>query len=62
MTIQLEILSAQGTHRFQVPGGFEPRLEPVWKEASEPPEVIEVREVWEIPGARLVAVIVMRGA
>ena len=55
MTIQLEILSAQGTYRFQVTGGFEPRLEPVWKEASEPPEVVEVREVWEVPGTRLVA-------
>src|SRR5690606_36572537 len=37
------------------PGPLEPRLEPVWKEASDPPEVVEIREVWEVPGARLVA-------
>lgn len=40
---------------FDAPGPFEPRLEPVWKEDSEPPEVTEIREVWEFPGARLVS-------
>src|SRR5688572_10089932 len=55
MTNHLEILSPQGTFRFDVPGSFEPRLEPTWKEAAEPPELTELREVWEIPGARLVA-------
>lgn len=53
--LQLEIQGAPDHFRFDVPGPLEPRLEPVWKEASDPLEVVEVREVWEIPGARLVA-------
>src|SRR5687768_9705065 len=55
MSLRLDIHSSSGTFGLTVQGGFEPRLEPVWKEASDPPEVIEIREVWEIPGARLVA-------
>lgn len=55
MSLYVEILGPSGTYRFAVPGAFEPRLEPAWKEASEPPEVVELREVWEIPGARIVA-------
>ena len=51
MTLHLEIHGPQ-VFRFDVPGAFEPRLEPVWKEAAEPPEVTEIREVWEIRGAR----------
>ena len=54
MTLHLEIHGPQ-VFRFDVPGTFEPRLEPVWKEAAEPPEVTEIHEVWEIRGARLVA-------
>lgn len=55
MKLELEIESPQGAFRFAVPGALEPRLEPVWKEAANPPEVVEIREVWELPGARLVA-------
>ncbi|MCA8922884.1 MAG: hypothetical protein KDD82_13805, partial [Planctomycetes bacterium] len=55
MTLQLEIQGDGGHFRFDVPGPLEPRLEPVWKEAADPPEVIELREVWELPGARLVS-------
>lgn len=55
MRLQLEIQGASGHFRFDVPGPLEPRLEPVWKEAANPPEVVEIREVWEIPGARLVS-------
>ena len=55
MRLQLEIESPHGGFRFDVPGALEPRLEPVWKEASDPPELVEIREVWELPGARLVA-------
>ncbi|HBP17418.1 MAG TPA: hypothetical protein DEA08_06465 [Planctomycetes bacterium] len=55
LPLQLEIQGNQSHFRFDVPGAFEPRLEPVWKDAADPPEITEVREVWEIPGARLVA-------
>lgn len=55
MSLQLEIQSGGSVFRFDVPGTFEPRLVPTWKEASEPPEVIEIREVWEVSGARVVA-------
>jgi hypothetical protein len=54
VTLHLEIHGPQ-VFRFDVPGTFEPRLEPVWKEAANPPEVTEIREVWEVRGARLVA-------
>lgn len=54
MSLILELQGAS-TFRFRVSGAFQPRLEPTWKEASEPPEVTELREVWEIPDARLVA-------
>ena len=53
--LQLEIQGDQSHFRFDVPGPLEPRLEPVWKEAANPPQVVEIREVWEIPGARLVS-------
>lgn len=53
--LQLEIQGTPDHFRFDVPGPLEPRLEPLWKEASDPPEVVEIREVWEVPGARLVA-------
>ncbi|MCW8138600.1 MAG: hypothetical protein KIT58_06825 [Planctomycetota bacterium] len=55
MSLRLEIHTPTGVFSLAVAGGFEPRLEPVWKEAAEPPEVVEVREVWEVPGVRLVA-------
>jgi hypothetical protein len=38
---------------FDVEGGYFPRLEPVYKTAANPPEVVAIREVWEIRGARL---------
>jgi len=53
--LQLEIQGPAAPFRFDVPGLFEPRLEASWKEASNPREVTEVREVWEIRGARLVS-------
>lgn len=55
MSLFLEIQATSGAFRFALSSGFEPRLEPAWKDASEPPEVVELREVWEFPGARLVA-------
>lgn len=55
MSLYLEIETPSGPFRFDVQGGFSPRLEPVWKEAAEPPEIVEVREVWEVQGARLLA-------
>lgn len=55
MTLQLQIEGPGGPFRFDVQGAFEPRLEPVWKDAADPPEVVELREVWEFPGARVVA-------
>ena len=55
MTLQLEISGPAAPFSFDVPGLFEPRLEPSWKAASNPPQVTEVREVWEIRGARLVS-------
>lgn len=55
LPLQLELQGPSSNFRFDVPGPLEPRLEPVWKEAANPPEVIEIREVWEIPGARVVA-------
>lgn len=54
MSLLLEIRGPR-TFAFDVLGVLEPRLEPVWKEAAEPPEVVEIREVWEVRGARLVA-------
>jgi len=55
VALQLEIQGGASSFRFDVPGSFEPRLEPVWKDAANPPEVTEIREVWEVPGARLVS-------
>jgi len=55
LPLQLEIQGPQSNYRFDVPGPLEPRLEPVWKEAANPPQVVEIREVWEVPGARLVS-------
>ncbi len=55
LPLLLEIQGDQTHFRFDVPGPLEPRLEPVWKDAANPPQVVEIREVWEIPGARLVS-------
>lgn len=55
MTLQLEIHALPVPFRFEVLGSLEPRLEPVWKDAADPPEVVDVREVWEVRGARLLA-------
>ena len=51
MTLLLEIGAAgwSSPFRFHVPGGFEPRLEPEWQGG----EITELREVWELPGLRL---------
>lgn len=46
--VQLQIATASGTFAFDVQGPYFPRLEPEWKEAANPPEMVALRETWEL--------------
>lgn len=53
--LRLEIVSGT-TFTFDVEGVIEPRLEPEWKDAANPPQLERVRVVWTVTRARIVAV------
>lgn len=51
-TVQFQIQGDSANFTFDVEGGYFPSLEAEYK-ATNPPEIIGLREVWEIRGARL---------
>lgn len=53
--LQLEIQGGSGNFVFAVEGAFFPRVEAVYKEAANPPQVTELREVWEFRGCRILS-------
>jgi hypothetical protein len=54
-TVQLEIQGDSSNFTFDIEGVYLPRLTCEFKAASNPRELVAIREVWEIRGARLVA-------
>lgn len=52
---QLEIQGASSNHVFGVEGAFFPRLEPVYKTAANPPQIVALRETWEFRGCRILS-------
>lgn len=53
--VQLQIVTTTGTFVFDVQPGYFPRTEAEWKEASNPPEVVALRETWEFRQAKFVS-------
>lgn len=53
--LSLEIVQGATTWTFLVPPRFEPRREARFKEASNPPQVEEVLDIWDLPDALLVS-------
>ncbi len=51
--VQLELQGDSSNFTFDVDGTFFPRLEAEYKTASNPPEIVGLREVWEFRNARL---------
>lgn len=51
--VQLEIQGDSSTFTFDVEGSYFPRLEAEYKTAADPPQIVALREVWEIRGAKL---------
>lgn len=56
MTARLQ-LQIQGTSdfAFDVEGEWIPSIEPIYKEAAQPPELAELRHTWEFRGCRIVS-------
>lgn len=52
--LQLRLTNSDGDFTFDVDGEFLPSWEPVHKEAADPPQIAEMRHVWEFRGCRLV--------
>lgn len=53
--LQLELVHDSGTFVFAVEGEYVPRLEPVYRYNVNPPEIVELRQVWEFRQCKLVS-------
>lgn len=51
--VQFELQGDSSNFTFDVEGTYFPRLEAEYKTAANPPQIVALREVWEIRGARL---------
>lgn len=52
--VELRLNYTSGTVTFAVEGDYLPRWEPVYRFNTNPPQIVEMRQVWEFRGARLV--------